>query len=44
MESSWIWSAVLVCQTCVGLVTVILWWDGRRIARRLCRERHERDP
>jgi hypothetical protein len=44
MEPSWIWSAVLVVQTVVVLVTVILLWDGRRMARRLLRERHERDP
>jgi hypothetical protein len=43
MEQSWIWSAVLVVQTCVVLVRVILLCDGRRIARRLLRERHERD-
>lgn len=43
MESSWIWSAALGFQTVVVLGTVIRLWDGRRIARRRCRERPERD-
>jgi hypothetical protein len=43
MEPSWIWSVVVVVQTVVVLVTVILLWDGRRLARRPCRERHARD-